>query len=68
MPELRTRITCTQRNGRKKEWKKQFVVFFITINSNTLILLNTNVLIYRTEDSTYRMKNNKYFSLFFVLY
>ena len=24
--------------------------------------------IYRTEDSTYRMKNNKYFSLFFVLY
>ena len=67
MPELRTRITCTQRKGRKKEWKKHFVVF-ITINSNTLILLNTNVLIYRTEDSTYRMKNNKYFSLFFVLY
>ena len=51
---------------KKKRMEETFC--FITINSNTLILLNTNVLIYRTEDSTYRMKNNKYFSLFFVLY
>ena len=53
---------------KKKRMEETFCFFFITINSNTLILLNTNVLIYRTEDSTYRMKNNKYFSLFFVLY
>ena len=45
MPELWAGITCIQRCGRKKEWKKNFCCFFfITVNSDKVILLNTNIL------------------------
>lgn len=42
MPELWTGIPPTQRNGRKKKMEEK-VLFFIRMNSNTVILLNTNV-------------------------
>lgn len=34
MPELWTGITCTQRNGRKEEWKKHFWCFFFFFYQN----------------------------------
>ena len=43
MPELWTGIPPTQRNGRKKKMEEKVLLFFIRMDSNTVILLNTNV-------------------------
>lgn len=68
MPELWTGIPPTQRNGRKKKWKKKFCCFLLEwIQIQLFCWIQMYLLdIYRIKDSTCRIKNNKYFSLYFT--